>query len=68
MYRRTMASDNPEVISVDKSRKVLWITEVDDYEAGEIRLNTLYRFEEGKLRKKGELKNREKLIMAGESI
>ncbi len=52
----------------DKSRKVLWITEVDDYEAGEIRLNTLYRFEEGKLRKKGELKNREKLIMAGEGI
>jgi len=30
----------------DKSRKVLWITEVDGYEEGEIRLNTLYEFQE----------------------
>lgn len=30
----------------DKSRKVLWITEVDGYEEGEIRLRTLYEFQE----------------------
>lgn len=52
----------------DKSRKVLWIVEVDDYEEGQIRLHTLYRFEDGALRKKGELKNREKLERAGEEV
>ena len=52
----------------DKSRKVLWIVEVDDYEEGQIRLHTLYRFEDGTLRKKGELKNREKLERAGEEV
>ena len=52
----------------DKSRKVLWIVEVDDYEEGQIRLHTLYRFEDGDLRKKGELKNREKLERAGEEV
>ncbi len=30
----------------DRSRKVLWITEVDGYEKGEIRLHTLYEFQE----------------------
>lgn len=30
----------------DRSRKVLWITEVDGYEKGEIQLHTLYEFEE----------------------
>lgn len=53
----------------DKSRKVLWITEVGDYDQGEIRLNTLYRFKEGKeggrLEKVGELKAKEKLWAAG---
>ncbi len=52
----------------DKSRKVLWIVEVDDYEEGQVRLHTLYRFEDGALRKKGELKNREKLERAGEEV
>lgn len=56
----------------DKSRKVLWITEVGDYEEGEIRLNALYRFEDtrekGTLKKVGELKAREKLWAAGDSL
>ena len=30
----------------DRSRKVLWITEVDGYEEGEIRLHSLYEFQE----------------------
>lgn len=51
----------------DKSRKVLWIVEVDDYAEGEIRLRTLYRFEDGGLKKKEQLKNREKLQRSGES-
>ena len=51
----------------DKSRKVLWIVEVDDYEEGEIQLNELYQFESGCLREKGKLKNREKLRRAEES-
>ena len=50
----------------DRSRKVLWIEEVEGYENGEIRLHTLYRFEEGVLRKCGELKSRWKLQAAGE--
>lgn len=59
----------------DKSRKVLEITEVLGYEKGEIKLNSLYRFEEkkgsemegmyGTWNKKGELKNTEKLINTG---
>ena len=51
----------------DRSRRVLWIVEVDDYEEGEIQLNELYQFESGCLREKGKLKNREKLRMAEES-
>lgn len=50
----------------DKTRRVLWIMEVDGYEDGEIRLHTLYEFSDGKLRKRGELKNRRKLEAAGE--
>ncbi len=50
----------------DKSRKVLWIVEVDGYEEGEIRLHTLYQWENGELRKKGELKNQWKLQTAEE--
>lgn len=59
----------------DKSRKVLEITEVLGYEKGEIKLNTLYQFEEkkgsemegiyGTWNKRGELKNTEKLINTG---
>lgn len=59
----------------DKSRKVLEITEVLGYEKGEIKLNSLYRFEEkkgsemegmyGTWNKKGELKNTDKLINTG---
>lgn len=52
----------------DKSRRVLWIVEVDDYEEGEIRLHELYQFEGGGLKEKGELKNREKLRRAGEEL
>ncbi len=50
----------------DKSRRVLWIMEVDGYEGGEIGLHTLYEFSEGELRKRGELRNRRKLEAAGE--
>lgn len=59
----------------DKSRKVLEIVEVLGFEGGEIKLNTLYRFEEdgeatdgrvlGELHKKGELSYVEKLKNAG---
>ncbi len=50
----------------DKSRRVMWIVEVEGYEGGEIRLHTLFRLEDGELRRKGELKNRRKLQNAGE--
>lgn len=58
----------------DKSRKVLHVVEIDGVEEGEIRLHPLYEFEErkkknGKIegvwRKKGEVKHREKLQIAG---
>lgn len=61
----------------DRSRKVLEIVEVEGYryETGEILTSTLYAFEEegekkgenvcGSLKKKGELKNREKLLRSG---
>lgn len=59
----------------DKSRKVLQIAEIADYQNGEIILNTLFEFEEmgeneegkveGKLCKKGELAHKEKLVAAG---
>ena len=58
----------------DKSRKVLEVTEVLDYCDGEIRLNPLYVYEEtgekngriqGKREKKGELRQKEKLLAAG---
>jgi pilus assembly protein CpaF len=61
----------------DKSRRVLSIVEVAGYEDGEIRLNPIYRFEEGEndrgdakkvggsLKKVGDLKNTEKLKAAG---
>ncbi len=50
----------------DKSRRVLRIEEVDGFEGGEIRLHTLYKLEDGILKKTGELKNRSKLAAAGE--
>lgn len=50
----------------DKSRKVFWIVEVDGYEDGKIQLHTLYELGPEGLEKKGELKNRRKLQMAGE--
>lgn len=59
----------------DKSRRVLEISEVMDCENGEIKMNTLYRFEEtgqdnegniiGKLEKKGVLFHEHKLKAAG---
>ncbi|MGN1147498.1 MAG: ATPase, T2SS/T4P/T4SS family, partial [Lachnospiraceae bacterium] len=59
----------------DKSRKVLEIAEVDGYVDGEIRLHTVYEFEEsgeddkgkvmGSLIKKGEIKHDYKLKAAG---
>ncbi|WP_333647164.1 CpaF family protein [Lacrimispora sp.] len=64
----------------DKSRRILSIAEVSGYENGEIRLNTLFRFEEdeenregtkgvqGSLKKVGSLQNTEKLKAAGITI
>ena len=68
----------------DKSRKVLWIVEVEGYEKGESQLHTLYEFQEtseenkesgrdeskveGVLQKMGELKHQEKLWAAGETL
>ncbi len=59
----------------DKSRRVLEITEVQDFADNEIALNPLYRFEEsgedgegriiGTLQKRGELRYVEKLRLAG---
>lgn len=59
----------------DKTRKVMEIVEVDQYEDGEVQFNLLYQFEEsaetkegkiiGKLVKKGELKSVHKLKTAG---
>lgn len=59
----------------DKSRRVLEITEIMDYENGQIRLHPLYAFEEmgqdgdgnvmGELCKKGELLHENKLKAAG---
>lgn len=62
----------------DKSRRVLEIAELDGYAEGEIRLHTLYRFEEkgsdeagrvlGRLERKGELKHGYKLEAAGIAV
>lgn len=66
----------------DRSRKVVEITEVTGYEAGEIKLEPVYRFREecrkecgkgpavveGVLEKVGDLKRREKLRMRGVSL
>ena len=59
----------------DKSRKVLQIVEIIDCKDGEIRLNTLFEYEEtgeneegkvvGTLQKKAELTHKEKLLAAG---
>lgn len=59
----------------DKSRKVLEIAEVEGFADNEVKIATLYSFEEegedekgkvkGSLKKKGELKNHEKLKAAG---
>ncbi len=50
----------------DKSRKVMWIVEVDGYENGEIQIHTIYERGKNGLERKGELKNRWKLQIAGE--
>ena len=75
--RRQIASAVDVMVHVarmrDRSRKVVAIEEVDRFENGEILLNPLFRFEEtgsesvveGRLKKVGELKNREKLRLSG---
>lgn len=49
----------------DKSRKVLEIVEITGYEDGEITYCPLYAYEEGKLRKRNEIKYTEKLERSG---
>jgi len=51
----------------DGSRKVLQIAEIGGYENGEVEIRSLFAYdrEEGRLKKTGELKNREKLRAAG---
>lgn len=76
--RRQIASGVDIIVHLgrlrDKSRKVLQIVEVVGYEEGEIRLSTLFSFEEtgkaegevqGTLVRKGELIHADKLKMAG---
>ena len=51
----------------DGSRKVLQIAEIGGCENGEVEIRSLFAYdrEEGRLKKTGELKNREKLRAAG---
>jgi len=76
--RRQIASGIDVIVHLgrlrDKSRKLLEVSEVMDYREGEIRLQTVYRYEEtgeenGKIQgvweKKGELKHTGKLLAAG---
>lgn len=76
--RRQIASGIDIIVHLgrlrDKSRKVLEISEVEDYKDGEIKLQTIYGYEEtgerdGKIqgvwKKKGELKHTGKLLAAG---
>lgn len=50
----------------DKSRKVISITEIEGCIDGQIKLNTLYELGKNGLQKRNELKNRRKLVEAGE--
>lgn len=53
----------------DKSRKLLEIAEISGFEGGEIQLNTLYQWQEGRgLVETGQLQNREKLQRAGVNL
>ena len=53
----------------DKTRKLLEVAEVDGMEDGEIQLNVLYQWQEGRgLVQSGQLKNRQKLLRAGVSL
>lgn len=76
--RRQIASGVDVIVHLgrlrDKSRKLLEVAEVLGYEEGEIRLQTLYRFEErwvqdgriqGEWRKCHEITHQEKLLAAG---
>lgn len=76
--RRQIASGIDIIVHLgrlrDKSRKLLEVSEVIDYREGEIHLQTVYEYEEtgeenGKIqgvwKKKGELKNKGKLLAAG---
>lgn len=76
--RRQIASGIDIIVHLgrlrDKSRKLMEVTEVLDYQEGEIRLNPLYSFEEtgekdGKIigdgKKLHEIRHKEKLLAAG---
>jgi len=57
----------------NRERKVLSIVEIEGYEEGEIKTNTLYEYKEGagekgRLEKVGELKHREKLISSDDGL
>ena len=52
----------------DRSRKVISITEIEGYIDGQIQLNTLYELGKSGLERRGELKNRRKLMEAGETL
>lgn len=49
----------------DGSRKVLEVTEVLDFDGDDIQTEVLYRYEEGQWKKIHDLRNREKLLLAG---
>lgn len=76
--RRQIASGIDIIVHLgrlrDKSRKLMEVTEVLDYQEGEIRLNPLYSFEEtgekdgkiiGDWKKLHEIRHKEKLLAAG---
>ena len=49
----------------DGSRKILEVTEVLDFDGNDIQTEVLYRYEEGQWKKIHDLRNREKLLLAG---
>ena len=69
--RRQIASGVDIIIQLgrlrDRSRRVLEISEVDGMEGGEVKLHSLYLWDDEVqvLRKNGDLKHRRKLVRSG---
>ena len=52
----------------DRSRRVLSVTEVGAYEHGKIRLNPIYEYSDGVLKKTGTLQHTGKLLASGDGL